>query len=216
MSRTGLLLTVIAAVVAASLGWAVASAGIPASPPPGDRVLAAVEGLRSSHVYVDPDSEGLLTSAEIDRIESAAASSEPEVFVVIWRDSSEAGYYLPSQAIDQIGAELGRPGYYISAGAKDMSADEVGIESDDYLSNHGAIEFEDGLADGELASGLLQIIGENDGRDFSEADTTGSHYWGGRAGTIAAGALIGTLAGIGLAGVLAILWFVLRARRGAE
>ena len=213
MSRIGLLLTAVSAILASWLGWTFASAGIPESPPSGDRVLAAVAGLETSHVYVDPDSEDLLSPAEISRIDAAAAASRPEVFVVIWRDSSEAGYYLESQAIDQIGAELDRPGYYISAGPRDMSADEVGIKSDDYFNSYGAIEYEDGLAEGELASGLLQIITENDGRDYSESDTTGSHYWGGRAGTIAAGALIGTLAGIGLTGVLAIAWFVVRGRR---
>lgn len=214
MSRTGLVLTTIAAIVASWLGWTFASADVPATPPPGDRVLAAVAGLKSSHVYVDPDSEDLLSPAEVSRIEAAAAASRPEVFVVIWRDSSEAGYYLPSQAVHQIGAELDRPGYYITAGSKNLSADEVGIESDDYFSTYGAIEYEDGLAEGELAAGLLQIIDENDGRDFSEADTTGSKYWGGPAGTVTAGVLIGTLAGIGLAGVLSILWFVARSRRG--
>ncbi|GAA3527308.1 hypothetical protein GCM10022234_25660 [Aeromicrobium panaciterrae] len=216
MSRLGLLLTTISAVVAAWIGWTVASAHISAFPPSGDRVLAAVAGLKSSHVYVDPDSEGLLTPAEIARIDAAAAASRPEVFVIIWRESSEAGYYLPSQALDQIGAELDRPGYYISAGAKGMAADEVGIKSDDYVGDDDTIEYDDGLSAGELATGLLAVIDENDGREFAEADTTGSQYWGGRAGTIAAGAFIGTLAGIGLAGVLAIAWFVVRTRRGAQ
>lgn len=216
MSRPGLLMTVIATAVAAWLGWVVATANVSKPPPPGDRVLAAVAGLRSSHVYVDPDSEGILTAAEVARIDAAAAASDPEVFVFIWRDSTEAGYYLPSQAVDQVGAELGRPGYYISAGATDISADDVGIVSDDYLSGYGAVEFDDGLADGELATGLLHLIDENDGRDYTEADTTGSHYWGGTGGTIAAGILIGTLIGIGLAAVLAIAWFVERTRRRTQ
>lgn len=213
MSIKGLVLTVIAAVVAAWLGWTYATAGVSELPPPGDRVRAAVAGLKSSHVYVDPDSEGILSPAEISQIDAAAAASTPAVFVTIWRESSEAGYYLPSQALDQIGAELGRPGFYISAGAKEISSDEVGIKSDEYISDFGLIDFDDGLADGELATALLKLIDDNDGRDFSEADTSGSDYWGGRAGTIAAGALIGSLAGLCLAAVLAIAWFVVRGRR---
>lgn len=213
MSRLGLLLTAVAVVVAGWLGWAYASADIPDSPPPGDRVLTAVAALKTSNVYVDPDTEGLLSTAEISRINAAAAAADPEVLVVIWRDSTEAGYYPSSQALQQIGADLGRPGFYISADAKEITSDEVGIKSDDYVSDFGAVDYDDGLADGELATGLLKLIGDNDGRDFSEADTTGSDYWGGTAGTTAAGALIGTLAGAVLATVVAIAWFVLRGRR---
>lgn len=216
MSRIGLPLTAVAVVVAGWLGWIYATQGIPLSPPPGDRVLAAVAGLKSSHVYVAPDSQGLLSPAEISRIDAAAAASKPEVFIVIWRDSSESGYYLPSQSIDQIGAELGRPGFYITAGANDFSSDEVGIKSDDYLSDFDMVDLDDGLSDGELAAGLLKIIGENDGRDYSEGDTTGSQYWGGTAGTIGAGLLIGAFCGAILAGLLAAAWFIVRLKRSIQ
>lgn len=213
MNIKGLVLTTIAAAIAAWLGWIYATAGVSDLPPPGDRVVAAANGLKSSHVYVDPDSEGILSPAEISQIDAAAAASKPEVFVTIWRESTEAGYYLPSQALDQIGEELGRPGFYITAGAKGIDGDEVGIKSDDYISGLGAITVDDGLDDGELAKALLQLIDDNDGRDFSEGDTTGSQYWGGPVGTVAAGALFGSLAGLALAGLLAIAWFVERGRR---
>lgn len=213
MNVKGLLVTAVAVVIACWGGWAYATTDVSDVAPPGDRVLAAVEALKSSHVYVDPDSAGILTPAEIARIDAAAAASDPEVFVVIWRESNEAGYYLPRQALSQIGAELDRPGFYISAGGKEIAADEVGIKSDDYISSYGSVEFDDGLAPGELAEGVLSLIDENNGRDYSIGNTTGSQYWGGTGGTIAAGALIGTLVGLCLAGLLAIAWFVERGRR---
>jgi hypothetical protein len=208
-----LIVTAFAVVIACWGAWTYTTTDVAEVPPPGDRVLAAVNGLKSSHVYVDPDSAGILTPAEVTRIDTAAASSEPEVFVVIWRESTEAGYYLPRQALGQIGAELDRPGFYISAGAKEIASDEVGIKSDDYISSYGSVEFDDGLAPGELAEGVLSLIDENDGREFSVGNTTGSHYWGGTGEMIFVGALIGSLAGAGLTLILVIGWFTARGRR---
>lgn len=213
MNRIGLLLTAFGVIVAAWLGWVCATTSVPDAIPMGDRVQAAVHGLRSSHVYVDPDSEGLLSPGEIAKVDAAAKASKPEAFVVLWRDRSEAGYYLSSQALDQIGAALDRPGYYIAAGPDGISYDDVNIKSDDYVSADDAVDYSDGLADGELATGLLKTIAENDGRDYSTGSTTGSQYWGGTIGTIAAGALFGALAGGVLAGILTAGWFIVRARR---
>lgn len=214
MSRLGLFLTTIGVVAASWLGWAYASSDVPDALTIGDRVRTAVDGLKTSHVYVDPDSEGLLTPAEIAKVDAAASASQPEVFVVLWRESSESGYYLPSQGVDQLGAELGKPGYYITAGANDISADDIGITSDDYISSYdGNIDYGDGLAPGELVTGLLTMIDENDGRDFSEDDTTGSQYWGDTISVITIGALMGSMIGAGLAGLFAIAWFIERGRR---
>lgn len=209
MNRLGLAVTVVVTVLAGWFGWLYATSDVPAALPVGDRVHAAVDGLRSSNIYVDPDVEGIVTSEEASRIDAAAKAARPEVFIVLWRGSSEAGYYLASQALEQIGEELDRPGYYIVAGPGDISSRDVGIDGE-YVSASSVVN--DGTGHAE---GLLAAIAENDGRHYSEADTTGSDYWGGTGGTIAAGVLFGVLAGSVLAGVLAAGWFIARARRSS-
>jgi len=207
---TGWVATLVATVLAGGIGWYVASDEVPEPLPVGDRVRAAVDALQDSHVYVAPDSADLLTDADRERLDALAAAARPETFVIVWEGTREAGYYLGSEALRQIGAELDRPGYYVSVGRGDVSSDDVGIDGD--FAN--ADSFDEGveITEQTVAAKITEIISESDGREFSEADTTGSDYWGGPFGTLAAGLLIGGLAGAGLAVVAVVLWFILRSR----
>ena len=207
---TALLLTLVAALLAAGAAWVVTSSDVPDPSPVGDRVQAAVAGLRESHVYVSPESADLLSADDVARLSAAAEASRPETFVVVWEDSPEGGFYLPREGLRQIGAELGRPGYYVSVGRDDVSSDDVGIDGD-YTSADG---FDEGAVIDQqtVAAKIDEIIADNDGRDYSEASTTGSAYWGGPIGTAGAGLLIGVLIGLGLAGVVVIAWFIVRGR----
>lgn len=215
MNRAAALaVTVAVSVLAGWAGWVVATNDVPDPLPVGDRVQAAVEALRDSHVYVAPDSADLLSGADLARIEKAAAASSPETFVMVWESSSEGGFYLDTEGVRQVGAELGRPGYFVSIGRDgaggSVSSDDVGIDGD-YVSA-------DSFADGEevtqqtVAARLTEIIAENDGREFSEGSTTGSAYWGGPFGTLAAGVLFGALAGAALAAIAVAAWFIARTR----
>lgn len=215
MSRAaGVAVTVLASILAGWAGWVVATNDVPDALPVGDRVQAAVEALRDSHVYVAPDSADLLTGADLARIEAAAAASRPEAFVMVWESSSEGGFYLDTEGVRQVGAELGRPGYYVSIGRDGLrgsvASDDVGIDGD-YVSANGFAEGEE-VTSQSVAARLTEIIAENDGRDFSEASTTGSAYWGGTGGTIAAGVLMGVVGGAALAAIVAAAWFIVRSR----
>ena len=207
---TAWLLSVVAALAAGAIAWGVGTAEVDDALPVGDRVRAAVEGLRDSHVYVSPESADLLTDADRERLEAAAAASRPETFVVVWESTSEGGYYLPTRALRQLGAELGRPGYYVMIGRDGVSSEDIGIDGD-YV-NADDFDEDEVIDEQSVATRIAAIIDENDGRDFSEASTTSSRYWGGAWGTLGAGVLFGLLGGLVLAGVLLIAWFVVRGR----
>lgn len=207
---TAWLLSLVSAVVAGSIAWVVTTGDVADALPVGDRVRAAVDGLRESHIYVSPESADLVSDADRARLETAAAASRPEIFVVVWEVTSEGGFYLPTEGVRQIGAELGRPGYYVSIGRDGVSSDDVGIDGDYVSADH----FDEGetIDEQTVAAQITEIIAENDGRDYSEATTTGSHYWGGPWGTLGAGLLFGVLGGLGLAAVAVIIWFIVRGR----
>lgn len=209
---TGLAVTALMAVLAGGAGWIVATDDVPDPLPVGDRVQAAVAGLRDSHVYVEPESADLLSGPELARIEAAAASTSPETFVIVWESTSEGGFYLQTEGLRQVGAELGRPGYYVSIGRDrargSVAADDVGIDGD-YVSARGFDEGEE-VTQQSVAAKLTEIIAESDGREFSKGSTTGSAYWGGPVGTLTAGILIGVTAGAVLAVFATIGWFIVR------
>ncbi|NED96683.1 hypothetical protein G1H11_15340 [Phytoactinopolyspora alkaliphila] len=207
--RTGMLVTVAAAVAGGAGAWALTTPGVPDPIPVGDRVQAAVEGLRDSHVYIEPAVDELLTAEERAQVDAAAAASDPGVYVVVWRPSAQAGYYLEGEALAQIGAELGRPGLYLRLDANEIDSREVGIEGD-YLSIPSRLDGDGDEPAASPAETLLSVISDNDGREYREADTSGSDYWGGTGGTIAAASLLGVLAGMGLALVMALGWLGVR------
>ncbi|MET1037398.1 MAG: hypothetical protein ABW075_03935 [Aeromicrobium sp.] len=211
MSRgVALAITVVVTVLAGWAGWSVATGDVPDPLPVGDRVDAVVEALRASNVYVDPDSADLLTDEDLARIDAAAAASSPEAFVVVWEYTSEGGFYLENEGLRQIGAELGRPGLYVSIGRSGISSQDVGIDGD-YVSAQYFDEGEE-ITPESVAAKISALLAENDGREFSEETSTGSAYWGGPFGTLAAGVLIGVMAGLGLAIVVVALWFIVRSR----
>lgn len=215
MSRAaGVAVTVLLTVLAGWAGWVVATNDVPDALPVGDRVQAAVEALRESNIYIAPDSADLLSGDDLARLEKAAAASSPETFVMVWESSSEGGFYLDSEGVRQVGAELGRPGYYVSIGRDgvggSVSSDDVGIDGD-YVNADGFAEGE-AVTQQSVAARLTEIIAESNGREFSEASTTGSAYWGGTGGTIAAGILMGAVAGAPLTAIVVVAWFIVRSR----
>ena len=211
MNRAAALaVTVVLTIVAGWAGRAVATNDVPDALPVGDRVQAAVDGLRDSHVYVAPDSADLLTGDDLARVEAAAAAARPETFVIVWEATSESGFYLETEGLRQVGAELGRPGYYVGIGRGGVSSDDVGIDGD-YVAARGFAEGEE-VTQQSVTTRLTEIIADSDGREFSEASTTGSAAWGGTAGTIAAGIVGGVLAGAALTALVVAAWFIARGR----
>jgi hypothetical protein len=207
---TACILTTVLAVLAALGAWAVGSGDVADALPPGDRVRTAAESLRESNVYVAPESADLLGEDDRIRLAAAAAAARPEVFVLVWESTTEGGFYLDTEGLRQVGALLGRPGLYVSIDPDYVASQDVGIDGG-YVS---AGSFGEGVnvTASAVAAKISEIISENDGREYSEASTTGSRYWGGTWGTIGAGLLFGVLGGLGLAAVVVIVWFIVRAR----
>ena len=215
MSRpAGIAVTVLLAVVAGWAGYALATPAVADPLPVGDRVHAAVEALRDSHVYVAPDSADLLSGAELVRLEAAAAASRPQAFVVVWEHSSEGGFYLPSEGLRQIGAELGRPGHYVSIGRDGLrgtvAAEDVGIDGDYTYATGFAVD--EPVTPQTISTRLTEMLAQNDGREFSTTTTPYGAGWGGTTDTIVAGVLIGAVAGAALAALAGAAWFIARSR----
>ncbi|WP_158603041.1 hypothetical protein [Jiangella rhizosphaerae] len=209
----GMLITLVVAVAGGALAWRLASPAVMPEPPVTERARAAAAVLADAHVYVDPSVDGVFTDQELARLEDAAAASDPQVFVVVWPDSDQAGYGFSRDVLRQIGAETGRPGVYLEVSpGEDVDSLDVGIEGE-YFSVFGAVD--GAWSSAAETARLLDEIAENDGREYTLGEDTGSDYWGGTGGTITAGLLIGGFSGI-CAGVLGLIgWALVRRRRAA-
>ncbi|WP_053205618.1 hypothetical protein [Jiangella muralis] len=207
----GLLITLVVAAGGGALAWWLATPDVVPERPVPERARAAADVLGDAHVYVDPSAAGTYADADLARLEAAAAASDPQVFVVVWPASREAGYGSPSDVLHSIGDLTGRPGLYIQVDpGVDLYTSDVGIEGEHY-SIYSAVDD----ATQTEAAAVLQAIDENDGREYEVGEDTGSHYWGGTGGTIAAGLTIGAFSGFG-AGLLGLgVWALARRRRAA-
>ncbi|WP_069110914.1 hypothetical protein [Jiangella alba] len=207
----GLLITLVVAAGGGALAWWLATPDVVPERPGPERARAAADVLGDAHVYVDPSAADTYTDAELAQLEAAAAASDPQVFVVVWPATREAGYGSPSDVLHRIGDLTGRHGLYIQVDpGVELYTSDVGIEGEHY-SIYSAV---DDTTQTEAAA-VLQAIDENDGREYEVGEDTGSHYWGGTGGTIAAGLLIGGFSGVG-AGLLGLgVWAFARHRRAA-
>lgn len=99
---------------------------------PGDRVLTAIDGLAESQVHLAPDLRDQIEPGRLRQISAAAEAADPQVFVVVWTESYDAGYDSEAIAAAQIAAGVDRPGMYLltdgEGGATDR-AHEVDLTS---------------------------------------------------------------------------------------
>lgn len=207
----GLLITLFCAVAGAGVAWWASSPRIPAEAEVTERARAAAAGLRDSHVYVDPSSEGVFTEQQLSDLDAAAAATDPQVFLVVWPDSSQAGYAYSSDVLKQIGRLTDRPGHYVEVSPGDRVSDtEVGMTGGSFSAFGGST---DTWTSAEQTDQLLEAIKNADGHPYELGEDTGSQYFGGTAGTIAAGLLIGVLNGVAVALLILGGWFAIRRRR---
>lgn len=208
----GLLITLVVAAAGGAVAWWLASPAVTPEPPVTERARAAAAALGADrHVYVEPSATGVFTDDDLARLEAAAAASDPEALLVVWPASYEAGYGSAADVLRQIEELTGRPGLYVEVDpGADLDTVDVGIEGE-YLSVYSAV----GDGPETATPALLRLIEENDGREYEVGEDTSSDYWGGTAGTIAAGLTIGGLGGVG-AGLLGLgVWALIRRRRAA-
>lgn len=207
----GVVATLVSAGLAGVAAWWGATPSLPAGPGMTERARAAADGLDDSHVYVDPSMAGVFSDEQLARIDDAAGASDPQAFVVIWPESRQAGYGPSRDVLRQIGRLLDQPGLYLQVSPGEALEDvDVGIEAE-YFSAYESPAEEWSSSDATAL--LLDKIAENDGRSYVVGEDTGSDYWGGTGGAIAAAVLLGTLGG-GLVGTIAlVVWIIMRRRR---
>ncbi|WP_181311961.1 hypothetical protein [Nocardioides campestrisoli] len=91
----------------------------------GDRVLAAVEGLRDDSVHVDAASRTMLDEEGEQAIAEALAERDLPVYVLVWQDSWFAGYDHYLQAAEQVLAHLDEPAALVLWQGPDHSTTQV-------------------------------------------------------------------------------------------
>jgi hypothetical protein len=175
---------------------------------PGDRMQAAIDGVRESGFYVGPELRDQLTDDDVATLEQIIAAAPVPVFVIWWEDTRDAGYSTQYAALDQLRAGVGTDGFYavVTRGSYPLT-EALGYET----------PYVDADAKGRPAAALERFVGElaaveperetaGDGSDFD--------YWGGTGGGIAAGLLFAALGYVGVLAVVGVVGVFVR-RRGA-
>jgi hypothetical protein len=171
-------------------------------PPPGDRVQQAVDALAESPVFVAEDARDLLDEAGEARVAEVAAAADPRIFVVVWTPSTDAGYYLEADALDQIMEGVDEDGIYLLVDdSQSAVVDERGVELDGYVvpELYGALD-----------EALVDHLEELDALGASPAETGEDAYWGPPPGA----AVIGVLTALGSYGAVMLLIGIARVVAG--
>lgn len=164
-------------------------------PPAGDRVRAAIDGLKRDRFYVAPEMRNRLTAEQRRTISAALADGRVSTYLIFWKQTSDAGYYLDSQALDQVIAGVGVDGRY-------ASVDQ--LLNATYESRGMGYTFVDPDVLVARADQALLAYARAMGAEPAEP-VDRSDYWGGPGGGIAAGALF---AGGGFLVLLCVIGFV--------
>lgn len=178
-----------------------------AQEPPGDRVQAAIDGVRETGFYVGPELRDELTDDEVATVERIIATAPVPVFVVWWADTADAGYNTAYAALDQLRVGVGEDGYYavVTRGSYPL------LESLGYRA-----PYVDADAKGRPGPALERFVGELAAvppeRDVP-ATGSRSDYWGGTGGGIAAGLLFAALGYLGLLAVVGLVGALSRSAR---
>lgn len=170
-------------------------------PPAGDRIDAAVAALRTDPFYAAPEVASRLTQAERAKITRTLRGADVPTYLVYWNTEGDQGYYLDSDALEQIMAAIGRDGEYAIVNerqestlrSRGMRHGYVGDEPLNQRIGPGLVAYAHELAD---------QAGEELGEPFD--------YWGGPGGGFAAGAL---MAGLGFGCLLLLVWIAGRVVR---
>lgn len=185
---------VLSLIVAAGLGSGAAfgwsewrEARLPAYPPVGDRVQAALDEFAAGgRVHVAADAHDLLAPEAEARLEQLAADAAHPLWIAVWEQSNEAGHGYDLDAAEQMRRVLDRDGIYIIySGAGEGQVVEE-------FENASLTEMIPEDFHGDGARRLEETIAAIDAAELRVHEDTGG-YWGGVGGAIAAGALMSLL-----------------------
>ncbi|MGB0102212.1 MAG: hypothetical protein WBP61_18175 [Nocardioides sp.] len=174
-----------------------------AQEPPGDRVQAAVDGVRETGFYIGPELRDQLSEETVAEVEGLIADARVPLFVVWWEDTADGGYNTPYAALDQLRAGVATDGYYavVSPGGHPLL---------------GAVGYADPFIDadskGRPDAAVTRIVAElaEEPPDPLVVPGPESDYWGGAGGGITAGLIFAVLTYVGLLLAAAALSVVLR------
>lgn len=164
---------------------------------PGDRVRAAIDELREDRVHVPPDGRSMLDEAGEQRLESALLDADPAVYVVVWAETTDAGYDTAHDVVDQLALSVDRDGVFVVWEGP----------------GRGRVGTLDGTAPGYLVfegtpeARVVELLADIDGEvvePTAREDT----------GDVVAGALAGAFGGAGAYGLLMTVVGVVRLGRG--
>lgn len=91
----------------------------------GDRVRAAVEGLREDHVHVTDDGRPMLAEPDERAIAELIEERDLPAYVLVWEDSWFAGYDHYVQAAEQVLHRLEEPAVLVLWQGPDQSTTQV-------------------------------------------------------------------------------------------
>ncbi|GAW50797.1 MULTISPECIES: hypothetical protein [unclassified Nocardioides] len=178
------LLGLLAATAAVGITHAAARTVDPDPLPIGDRVQQAADAFRDGdHVYVAADAHDRVPPADEARLEQLADASDTALYIAVW-EAGESGYYLYSDAADQLQRTVGEDGVYVIWQGP----------GDGIVSERGGSMDPDPPADfnGDPVRRLTEIAtAVGDGRLLTYS---GPDYWGGPGGALGAGLIFGGLA----------------------
>jgi len=168
--------------------------------PPGDRVRAAIAGVRDDHVYVADDGRSMLSTAGEHHLQQVIGKRRLPVYVVVWQPSRNAGYDHYIEAAEQIVAGLPAPATVVLWQGPEDSTVQT---SEDYR-----IVEEDGIHDepsylGDADKRLTEWVDALPDRPLEPWDRF--DYYGGTGGGIAFALVIGVPSLVGLWIVIGIV-----------
>ncbi|GGO76003.1 hypothetical protein [Nocardioides deserti] len=151
----------------------------------GDRVLAAVEGLRDDHVHVTDDGRGMLAEADERAIAELIAERDLPAYVLVWKNSWFAGYDHYVQSAEQVLHQLGEPALLVLWQGPENSTTQVtpGWTVDRWTEGGGDAEVEPTYL-GDAALRIPEWLEQLPEDPLVAQDD----YYGGLGGGLAAGA----------------------------
>ncbi|WP_110180801.1 hypothetical protein [Nocardioides solisilvae] len=181
----------------------------------GDRVRAAVEGLRDDHVHVTEDGRAMLDEEGEAAVAAAIAERDLPVHVVVWAESRNAGYDHYVLAAEQMLHLLDEPSVLVLWQGPDTSVAVATPGYDVVDAPPGADPFEEPVASepeylGEAALRLPEWIAQLPDEPVERQEFD---YYGGPVAGAGIGLLLGALGVLAWWGVLAVVVAVARTVR---
>lgn len=210
------IVVLVVALGAAAMWWIKDSPAL-TEPPQGDRIEAAVEILVDDPVYVAGELEGWMTDEQLAAIAAPIGDGDLPIRVIVWERTGQGGYSSDAVAAGQIAERLDEDLMIIFAAPGRLEPEEVGLRTWRVSAPLAESPYYDEavLTADEATGRVVTYLEQLDASNFQEYDRPTYDYWGGTGGIIGAVILFGLLGGGVLAGIVAIVWYQIRARRAA-